>query len=229
MKIYRDWQLSGDEELLARLWPNVRKALEFCWIPGGWDADRDGVMEGCQHNTMDVEYFGPNPQMGSWYLGALRAAEEMARHLGEDDFAAQCRRLFESGRDLDRRQPVQRRVLRAPGPPRATRDEIAPGLLVGMGGTDLTDPDFQLGAGCLVDQLVGQFMAHVCGLGYLLDPAHVRRRPAKASTATTSGADFSVTSTTCGPSCWATRAALLMATYPHSGRPETRSRTSPKS
>jgi non-lysosomal glucosylceramidase len=32
-----------------------------------------------------------------------------------------------------------------------------------------------LGAGCLVDQLVGQFMAHVCGLGYLADPAHIRR------------------------------------------------------
>lgn len=73
MKMYRDWQLSGDDSLLHSLWPNVKKALEFCWIPGGWDADRDGVMEGCQHNTMDVEYFGPNPQMGIWYLGALRA------------------------------------------------------------------------------------------------------------------------------------------------------------
>ena len=98
MKLYRDWQLSGDEALAAALWPKVRKALEFCWIPGGWDADRDGVMEGCQHNTMDVEYYGPNPQMGLWYLGALRAAEEMARHLGETDFAARVPALFERGR-----------------------------------------------------------------------------------------------------------------------------------
>ena len=36
---------------------------------------------------MDVEYFGPNPQMTGWYLGALRAAEEMARALGDDAFA----------------------------------------------------------------------------------------------------------------------------------------------
>ena len=61
--------------------------MEFCWIEGGWDGDRDGVMEGAQHNTMDVEYFGPNPQMGLWYLGALRAAREMALHLGDDAFA----------------------------------------------------------------------------------------------------------------------------------------------
>ena len=71
MKLYRDWQLSGDSEALRDMWPNARKALEFCWLPGGWDADKDGVMEGCQHNTMDVEYYGPNPQMGIWYLGAL--------------------------------------------------------------------------------------------------------------------------------------------------------------
>ena len=42
-------------------------------------------------------------------------------------------------------------------------------------------PDLQLGAGCLVDQLVGQYMAHVCGLGYLLDPRNVRTDAAAAS------------------------------------------------
>src|ERR1044071_5910315 len=83
--------------MLKRLWPGAKRALEFAWIPGGWDADKDGVMEGCQHNTMDVEYYGPNPQMGLWYLGALRAAEEMARHVGENDFAQTCRELFERG------------------------------------------------------------------------------------------------------------------------------------
>ena len=84
VKLYRDWQLSGDDEFLRRVWPGARRALEFCWIEGGWDADRDGVMEGCQHNTMDVEYFGPNPEIGGWYLAALRAGEEMAAYLGED-------------------------------------------------------------------------------------------------------------------------------------------------
>ena len=174
MKIYRDWQLSGDEDLLARLWPNVRKALEFCWVPGGWDGDRDGVMEGCQHNTMDVEYFGPNPQMESWYLGALRAAEEMAHHLGQELFAGECRRLFENGRAWSDANLFNGEYYIHQVRPPGSRAEIAPGLMVGMGSADLSDPDFQLGPGCLVDQLVGQYMAHICGLGYLLDPAHVR-------------------------------------------------------
>jgi hypothetical protein len=54
------------------------------------------------------------------------------------------------------------------------KSEIYPGLLVGMGARDLSSPDFQLGSGCLVDQLVGQYMAHITGLGYLLDPANVQ-------------------------------------------------------
>ena len=173
MKMYRDWQLSGDDKTLKALWPNVKKALEFCWIEGGWDADRDGVMEGCQHNTMDVEYYGPNPQMGVWYLGALRAAEEMARYLGDDDFAATCRRLFEQGSkwidaNLFNGEYYEHQIR----PPKDKAD-IAPSLLIGMGAKDPTKPDYQLGSGCLVDQLVGQFMAHVCGLGYLLEPDNV--------------------------------------------------------
>jgi hypothetical protein len=43
-----------------------------------------------------------------------------------------------------------------------------------MGAKDLANPDYQLGNGCLVDQLVGQYMAHVCGLGYLADKNHVQ-------------------------------------------------------
>ncbi|MDD5677743.1 MAG: GH116 family glycosyl-hydrolase [Kiritimatiellae bacterium] len=175
LKIYREWQLSGDNAWLARLWPKVKAALAFCWIAGGWDADRDGVMEGCQHNTMDVEYFGPNPQMEGWYLGALRAGEEMARQVGEADFAAQCRTLFERGskwtdRHLFNGEYFEHQV-RVPADPAA--------IAKGLNFTGALKPgqalNHQLEHGCLVDQLVGQYMAHLCGLGYLLAPAHVRR------------------------------------------------------
>lgn len=218
LKLYREWQLSGRDDELKRLWPKARKALEFCWIPGGWDADRDGVMEGCQHNTMDVEYYGPNPQMGFWYLGALRAAEEMARHLGEEAFARDCRELFERGRawvdaHLFNGEYYEHEV-RAP----RQAGDVAPALLVGMGAADPTKPEFQLARGCLVDQLVGQYMAHVCGLGYLAEPEHVRT------------ALRSILEHNLRPSLYAHfnnmrafaldgESALLMASYPN-GRPE---------
>jgi hypothetical protein len=131
-------------------------------------------MEGCQHNTMDVEYFGPNPQMGIWYLGALRACEAMARRMGDGAFADGCHDLFERGRawidaNLFNGEYYEHQV-RPPGDAAL----IAPSLMVGMGSANLSEPEYQLGNGCLVDQLVGQFVAHVCGLGYLVDPQHVR-------------------------------------------------------
>ena len=85
-----DWKISRGRCIVESIWPRVKKAIEFAWVPGGWDANRDGVMEGVQHNTYDVEFYGPNPMCGIYYLGALRAG-------GGD--GARCGRL-ESGRDL---------------------------------------------------------------------------------------------------------------------------------
>ena len=219
MKLYRDWQLSGDDAMLRMLWPKARRALEFCWIPGGWDADQDGVMEGCQHNTMDVEYYGPNPQMEGWYLGALRACEEMARYLGEANFAATCRDLFERGRAWTDAHLFNGEYYEHEVRPPASDDSVAQGLRVGMGAANLTEPAFQLGAGCLVDQLVGQFMAHVCGLGYLLDPRHVQttlRSILKHNWRSNFHGHFNnMRSFVLGD-----ESALLMGTYPKGRRPK---------
>ena len=174
MKLYRDWRLSGDTNWLRRLWPQAKRALEFAWIENGWDGDRDGVAEGAQHNTYDVEFYGPNPLCGVWYLGGLRAGEEMARALGEEDSAREYRRLFEKGsRWLDANLfhgefYIQKVMGRA-------AEQIPAPLRVGMGAGDSTSPDYQMGEACLVDQLVGQYMAHVAGLGYLLDKEHVQK------------------------------------------------------
>jgi len=179
MKLYRDWQLSGDTEWLRRLWPNAKRALEFAWIPNGWDADRDGVMEGVQHNTYDVEFYGPNPLCGVWYLGALRAGAEMARALGEEATATVYQRLFESGSkwidlNLFNGEYYVQMVAGRPA------TQIAPGLRMGLdhpgesGGANSERPDYQMGEACLCDQLVGQYMSHVVDLGYLLDRDHVR-------------------------------------------------------
>ena len=51
---------------------------------------------------------------------------------------------------------------------------IDPGIIGNPDRGDLDDPELQLGPACLVDQLVGQYMAHVCGLGDLVDPGLAR-------------------------------------------------------
>jgi non-lysosomal glucosylceramidase len=101
----------------------------------------------------------------------LRATEEMARHLGDTEFADTCRALYASGRNWTDAHLFNGDYYEHEIRPIPNETDIAPGLRVGMGAGNLSDPELQLGSGCLVDQLVGQYMAEVCGLGALLDPA----------------------------------------------------------
>lgn len=154
IKMYREWQLSGDDERLKSMWPNIKKAMSFAWT-GIWDTNKDGVMEGSQHNTMDINYVGPNPQMAAWYLGALRASEEMATYLHDDAFAMECHDLYIKGRSW-----VDAHLFNG-----EYYEHHIP-----EGGNKVA----QLGKGCLVDQLVGQYLSHTAGLGYILDQSHIQ-------------------------------------------------------
>lgn len=174
IKLYREWQLSGDGDFLRTLYPKAKSVLSYAWIKGGWDGNQDGVMEGVQHNTMDVEYYGPNPQMTIWYLGALRAMEEMANYMKDKEMASKCRKLLINGskwtdENLFNGEYYYQKI-EIP-----KKEDIPKEQLVGMGSTDYGNPDYQLGEGCLVDQLVGQYMAHVCGLGYLVKKENVTK------------------------------------------------------
>ena len=39
MKIYREWQLSGDNDFLKNNWEQVKKVLSYAWIEKGWDGN----------------------------------------------------------------------------------------------------------------------------------------------------------------------------------------------
>jgi len=170
---YLDWKLSGDDQWARAMWPRLQKAIAFAWQPGGWDADRKGVLTGVQHNTYDVEFYGPNPMCSIWYLGALRACEEMARALGDATTADQYKKLFDQGSQwidanlFNGNFFIQQIV-------GYRQDQIAPHLQSDMGSEDTEHPQYQVGQGCLIDQLVGQYLAEVAGLGPLVSPEHIR-------------------------------------------------------
>ena len=169
-----DWKLSGDTAWLRELWPRIRKAVEFAWIKDGWDPHRDGVLEGVQHNTYDVEFYGPNPMCSIYYLGALRAAADMANAVGDSNAAHQYRSLYEKGRTWidDNLFNGEYYVQQIRG---FRKDQISPGLVGGMGADDTEHPQFQVGEGCLIDQLVGQYLVDVAGMGALVDPDRIRK------------------------------------------------------
>jgi uncharacterized protein (DUF608 family) len=170
---YLDWKLSGDNTWLRKMWPRIQKGMEFAWIRGGWDANRTGVFDGVQHTTYDVEFYGPNPLGGIYYLGALRAAEEMALAIGEKETAAEYRSLFTQGSKWIDDHLFQGEFY-AQQVRGFKRDQVAPQLISGMGSDSTETPEYQVGGGCLIDQLLGQYLADVAQLGPLVNPAHIR-------------------------------------------------------
>ena len=95
LKVYREHKMSVDDAFLKRNWPNTKLALNYAIEQ---DGNADGIMAGKQHNTYDVNFYGPNTFVGALYLAALRAGEEMARELGENSYADKLRMIFESGK-----------------------------------------------------------------------------------------------------------------------------------
>jgi len=219
MKFYREWQLSGDLAFLREYWEKVKAALAFAWIKGGWDADKDGLMEGVQHNTMDIEYFGPNPQMQFWYMGALRAGERMARAMGDQAFAETCKSLYEQGSILTDSLIFNGEYYFQKLVPVKSKEDVAWGLMANMGSTDFENPDYQLMNGCLVDQLVGQYMAHILDLGYLANKENIQSAY-RSILAYNHQDDMSDHFNNMRSYALGKEKALLMASWPHGGRPE---------
>jgi uncharacterized protein (DUF608 family) len=176
MQAYREWLICGDDDWLRRIWPQAKRALEFAWKY--WDADRDGVMEGMQHNTYDMEFYGANTMMGSLYLGALRAGEEMAKAVGDAESAAVYRDLFERGsawtdEHLFNGEYYEQQVnpdAHLPWPDNLRK------LAEDHGRDDKFPwPRWQFGKGCLSDQLIGQWIAEIVELGPLYKRSHIRK------------------------------------------------------
>ena len=151
LKAYREHLCSADDAFLRRNWPRIKKALEFSISQDGND---DGLIENSQHNTFDINFEGPNTFVGSMYLAAVRAGEEMAKEMGDVAFAERCRRIFASGTRL-------------------TTERLWDGeYFIQL--VDLEEhPKYQYGEGCLSDQLFGQGWAHQLGLGYIYPQENV--------------------------------------------------------
>ena len=177
MQTYREWMVSGDDGWLHKMWPKAQKALEFAWKY--WDADQDGVMEGMQHNTYDIEYYGPNTMMGSLYLGALRAGAAMARQVGDLPTARKYEDLVERGSAWTDANLFNGEYFEQHVEPEAWRDwpQEWRERSIDKYGYDSQYPDWpkwQVGKGCLSDQLIGQWYAEMLGLGKLYDQQHVQ-------------------------------------------------------
>jgi uncharacterized protein (DUF608 family) len=180
IKVYREWKISGDTSWLRRLWPSVKKSLEFAWSPlnkDRWDIEKSGVITGRQHHTLDMELFGPNAWLEGFYLAALKAASEMAEALGDGDGPV-YRDLFEKGKAwadknlFNGEYYIQRVDLKDKSIVESYNEAAAIGA---YWNDEAGEIKYQIAGGCGIDQVIAQWHANLCGLGEIFDKAQVRK------------------------------------------------------
>jgi non-lysosomal glucosylceramidase len=153
VRLFREWRFSGDDDFLREVWPSARQALEFAFTH--WDSNGDFVLDSQQHNTYDIEFYGENSLANSMFFAALRAGAELATAMGDPDAARRYRYVADQGAQrmdelLYNGEYYQQRI------------------------DDVDAIRYQYGSGCLSDQLFGQTLAHLTGLGHLFAADHVR-------------------------------------------------------
>ena len=153
VRAWREYLLSGDRAFLEAVYPNVLKCLDY--TEKTWDADGDGLLEGLQHNTYDIEFHGVNPLSGVFYLAALRAVEKMATVMGDLPTAKRVGETFAASQKV-----LDQACFNGSYYEQAIADQDA--------------FPYQFASGCLSDQLLGQTLAGLYGLGDLLPKPHLQ-------------------------------------------------------
>ncbi len=157
LKAYREALHGSGDAWLREYWPGIKNAVEYLI---GRDAaasngQPDGTLSDDQWNTYDNAIHGVNSFIGSYYLAALRAGEEMARRMNDPRTADRYHAIFERG---------QKKLVELCWNGEYFQQHL-PGYEKRAG---------EYGPGCMSDQVIGQWWAHQLGLGYLLPPEQVR-------------------------------------------------------
>ena len=186
LRVYREFLISGDLPWLKKIWPEVKRSISFAWSPENpdrWDADKDGILEGRQHHTLDMELFGPNSWLSGMYLAALKAAANLAGILEEPDTQKEYLDLLKQGQEYLNCQLYngeyfcQKVDLKDKSLLERYNGGVSPhgaSSVQSYWNEEAGEMKYQIAEGCSIDQVLGQWHADLLNLGDIFDPEKTR-------------------------------------------------------
>lgn len=186
LRVYREYMISGDKEWLKKIWPEVKNSIAYAWSkenPDRWDRDKDGIMEGRQHHTLDMELFSENSWLSGMYLAGLKAGMRLAEILEDDAAAEEYKEVFESGKkklneELFNGEYFYQKVnLKDKGRVEAyygSPYDYGQDVVKDYWNEEAGEIKYQIGEGCSVDQVLGQWHADLLHLGEVFEPDKVK-------------------------------------------------------
>jgi uncharacterized protein (DUF608 family) len=180
MRVYREFLISGDLEWLKSIWKKVKRTIEYAWSAENydqWDRNKDGILKGRQHHTLDMELFGANSWLSGMYLGGLKAGAELARILGEEDTYEAYMKIFNKGvkklnEELFNGEYFIQSVDLSDQSQLLKYTELSvhgQSVLDAYWNEEQAEMKYQIGDGCSIDQVLGQWHADLIGIGKIFE------------------------------------------------------------
>ncbi len=184
LKTYREWQISGDDKWLKKIYPAMKKSMQYSIQH--WDPKHKGLVEEPHLNTYEVELWGPEPMCSSIYIAALSAMAVMSEVCGQKidskkyvEMATKGAKYLDKSlfngdyyfqkveyRNLKNKEMVNRiEAIKKKGDSATTSEK----LLLSEG------PKYQYGNGCLSDGMLGAWMSSLFGLNIPLNKSNIRK------------------------------------------------------
>jgi uncharacterized protein (DUF608 family) len=149
LMVWRDYYLWHDRAWAREMLPVVKKALKFAQT---LDTDGDGLINEHAFSYYDQwQFYGTAIYTCSIQLAALRAAEELAKAAGDDEYATYCYNWFSTAQKRVEELLWNGKYYRLYNDPAASKKSET----------------------ILHDQLIGQWYAYMYGLGEIFPKDHI--------------------------------------------------------
>ena len=149
--VYRYYLSTKDKAFLKRLYPNIKKAIEFCIT---LDTDKDGLINEFPHPIPGESWpanqfydcwpwYGTSSYVSGTWLATLKTAEAIGLLMKDKKFAISCKKIFDKGmKSFEKKLWNGKYYILYNDTENRKKSEI-----------------------CLANQLMGQFCAYISGLG----------------------------------------------------------------
>ncbi|MCI0514573.1 hypothetical protein L0128_15270 [candidate division KSB1 bacterium] len=151
--VIRDFLWTNDREFLREMWPSLKSAFDFAIKRWDLNGDQMPDMNGIMSSYDNFPMYGLASYIHSQWLNSARGMFELAKILNDREMNSKAEAIYQKAAELMEQHLWNGQYY------------VLANDITGAKGVD---------AGCLTDQIIGQWMAHQSGFGHLLNPAHVK-------------------------------------------------------